>query len=279
MSSLKKRLFTTLLGIPLLLIVIFLLPQFEHLAFAIVVTVFTLLGSKEIYKIIKIKFNINPNLPYFFCGIIPIASWLSSFTGISNLTELALILLLIISFTIEIFSGSKSETPFSDSISTIALDSFALIYPGYLLSFIIKVNAFDEASKFYALFLLTVFSNDIFAYIFGMLLGKNSRGFIKASPNKSVVGFIGGILSSIIICCATWFILNIPLNIVEILIIGLALSLTANIGDLIESVIKRSANVKDAGKIIPGRGGALDNLDSLMVCAPLFFLLLEIFLK
>ena len=277
MSSLKQRLITTLVGVPALLIVIFLLPQFGHLGFALVAMGFSLLGSREIYRIIKTKFQITPNLPYIVGGIIPLAAWISSITNFANLADLTLIFLLILSFAIEIFAGAKTEKPFDDSIKRICVDTFTLIYPSYLLSFIIKVNAFEQVSGFYALFLLCVFSNDIFAYIFGMLLGKNNRGFIKASPNKSISGFIGGLLSCVAISIVSTIIIKLPLQIYQSIIIGVALSLSANVGDLIESVIKRSAQVKDSGTLTPGRGGALDNIDSLVASAPLFYLLLELF--
>ncbi len=279
MSSIKQRLFTTILGVPSLLIVIFLLPQFKHLAFAIVATAFILLGTKEIYAIIKTKFNIKPNLPYYFSAFLPISAWISTITNLNNLVDLVFVFLLIASFTLEIYEGSKTEDNFESSFSKIALNGFSLLYPGYLLSFIIKLNCFESVSALYALFLLAVFSNDIFAYVFGMLFGKKSRGFIKASPNKSIVGFLGGIFSSVIISVITTIVLNIPLSIIESLIIGFSLSMSANIGDLIESVLKRSTRVKDTGTFIPGRGGALDNIDSLITSAPLFYLLLEIFIK
>jgi phosphatidate cytidylyltransferase len=279
MSSFKHRLVTTLIGVPLLLTVIFLLPQFEHLAFAIVATVFTLLGSKEIYRIIKLKLKVTPNIPFYFCGLLPISAWVSSVTEFSNLVELTLIFLLIISFTVEIFAGAKQEKPYEDSIKLIVADSFSLLYPAYLISFIIKVNDFPQVSALYGLFFICVFSNDIFAYIFGMLFGKSTRGLIKASPNKSIVGFSGGILSCTAISVGTVLLLQLPLTIVESIIIGLALAFSATIGDLIESVIKRSAKVKDSGTLTPGRGGALDNLDSLITSAPLFYLLLQIFIK
>lgn len=278
MSSLKHRLLTTLIGVPSLLIIVFLLPQFGHLAFALLVMVFSILGSREIYRIVKAKYKVTPNLPYVTVGLIPIAAWASSITPYKNLTELTLIFLLMLSFALEIIDGAKKEEPFSDSLLTISFDSFSLIYPSYLLSFIIKINSFEKVSAFYALFLLCVFSNDIFAYVFGMLFGKNSRGFIKASPNKSVVGFVGGFLSCVAISIASTYLFKIPLNLVQTIIIGISLSLSANIGDLIESVIKRSSQVKDSGTLIPGRGGALDNLDSLLASAPLFYLLLEIFI-
>ena len=279
MSSFTERLRTTLIGIPLLLIVIFLIPHFGHLALALVATGFSILGSRELHRIINIKLKTSPNLHYVFGGLIPIAAWLSSVSSFSYLTELTLIFMLFVSFSIEIFSGAKYKKPFDNSIIKISVDSFSLLYPGYLLSFIVRINTFEQAAVLYALFLLCVFSNDIFAYIFGRLFGKNNKGIIKASPNKSVAGFIGGIVSATIVSVVATIFLKINLQIYQSIIIGFALAVTASIGDLIESVMKRSADVKDSGTLTPGRGGALDNIDSLVASAPLFYLLLQIFIK
>ena len=72
---------------------------------------------------------------------------------------------------------------------------------------------------------------------------------------------------------------SLSYEVYQSIIIGLALATAASIGDLIESVMKRSADVKDSGTLTPGRGGALDNIDSLVASAPLFYLLLQIFIK
>ena len=106
------------------------------------------------------------------------------------------------------------------------------------------------------------------------IFGKGTRGYIAASPNKSIVGFIGGILSSI--TAAILFKVLFP-NIIttsygNLAIIGFFTSLAAIVGDLIESVFKRSCNIKDSGNIIPGRGGVLDSIDSILIAAPIFYI-------
>ncbi len=279
MSSFKKRLTTVLIGVPVVLIIVFALPQFNHLAFAIGATIFAILGSKEMADIISKKSGCKLNFSPYIGAILPISQWLSIQFGISNLTNLFLIFLVLFSFSREIFQGANQQKPFDKSLETIAYDTLVIIYPNYLVSFIIGFSVFYNASALYALFFLLVFSNDIFAYIFGISFGRKTKGIFKASPNKSLVGFIGGILSSIAIGIICYFIIPTISDTISILstaIIALLVALSANIGDLVESVIKRSSEVKDSGDIIPGRGGALDNLDSILTAAPVFYILLQI---
>ena len=138
-------------------------------------------------------------------------------------------------------------------------------------------------SLYMTLYLVIVFGTDSLAWFFGMLFGKKNRGLIKASPNKSIAGFIGGVFGTVIVV----FIITrfIPvfdkyfshISNFEIFFITFITSLFAIIGDLIESVFKRSTNIKDSGNLIPGRGGILDSVDSMLLAAPVFYLLVKIF--
>lgn len=280
MTTFHKRLTTVLIGVPFIILVVFGLPQYNHLAFSVVATVFAYFGSKEITEIINKKTNISLNIPFQFSIILPISQWLSMQFKYNNLTEICLILLILYAFSKEILEGAKEKKPFNNSLTKIAFDTLVIIYPSFLISFIVGFSKFEYSSALYALFFIIVFSNDIFAYVFGILFGKNNRGVFLVSPNKSVAGFILGGLSSVICGVATYyFIPEISNNFssIEIAILSLLVSISANIGDLIESVIKRSADVKDSGKLIPGRGGALDNLDSILTAAPVFYLLIQLF--
>jgi len=122
-----------------------------------------------------------------------------------------------------------------------------------------------------------VFLNDICAYISGMLWGKNNRNIIPISPKKSLVGFIVGFLSSILVAFVAYFIK--PQFFAEkyhyALIVGVVIGIVSIIGDLSESAMKRSANIKDSGNALPGRGGILDNIDSLIFSAPVFYFMIK----
>ena len=131
------------------------------------------------------------------------------------------------------------------------------------------------------LFISLVFSNDIFAYIFGMLFGRGHGGVVKVSPKKSLAGFAGGLAGCIGICLLLFALLkDLPHVALWIrIVLAVLISTAANIGDLAESVFKRSAGVKDSGNIFPGRGGALDSMDSEIASAPLFFLIFKLIME
>lgn len=280
MTTFQKRLTTVFIGVPFIILVVFGLPQYNHLAFAIVATFFAYFGSKEITKIIKNKTNINLNIPFQLGIILPISQWLSLSLEYSNLTEICLLFLILYAFSKEILQGAKEHKPFNDSLTKIAYDTLVIIYPNFLVSFIVGFSNFENASSYYAMFFIIVFSNDIFAYVFGILFGKNNRGVFSVSPNKSVAGFVLGGLSSIACGIACYYFIpaiSLNLNVLQVVILSFLVSISANIGDLIESVIKRSADVKDSGRLIPGRGGALDNLDSILTAGPVFYLLIQLF--
>jgi phosphatidate cytidylyltransferase len=126
-------------------------------------------------------------------------------------------------------------------------------------------------------FLLIVMANDSAAWAFGMLFGKGNRGLIPASPNKSIAGFIGGLVASVLVGMGASLFLKEAFQ-PQILspalsgfIMGFFTGIAATAGDLGESALKRSAGVKDSGGLIPGRGGILDSIDSIALAAPVFY--------
>ena len=118
--------------------------------------------------------------------------------------------------------------------------------------------------------LLMIWSNDSFAYLVGKNFGKRKL-YESVSPKKTIEGFIGGVVFTII----TAFVISIYSDIfsrVEWMILGFIVAVLGTIGDLIESKFKREAGVKDSGSIMPGHGGMLDRLDSLLFVAPFVYL-------
>ncbi len=122
--------------------------------------------------------------------------------------------------------------------------------------------------------------NDSAAYFGGVLLGRHKTGF-EVSPNKSWEGYFSGILFSIITvtiyneALITFFSKKL-FSTFEATAIGIVLALLGNIGDLAESSVKRDANIKDSGTIIPGHGGMWDVFDALILTFPVFYYYLKI---
>jgi len=121
--------------------------------------------------------------------------------------------------------------------------------------------------------------NDTGAYFFGKFFGKHKLA-PAISPNKTIEGLIGGIITSIIFSIFLYYYLfNVRIGIIYWVLIVFALMIFANLGDLVESKLKRVVNIKDSGNILPGHGGMLDRLDSHFVVIPAFwFCMLNIIL-
>ncbi|MEE3003648.1 MAG: CDP-archaeol synthase [Pseudomonadota bacterium] len=119
-----------------------------------------------------------------------------------------------------------------------------------------------------------VWSTDVGAYIFGKQFGKNK--FIpEISPNKTVEGFFGGILTVVLATIVMYYSMELDsYSLLEYIIVGIIISLFAILGDAYESMVKRRLGAKDSGSIIPGHGGVLDRLDSLTTAAPVLAILI-----
>lgn len=173
---------------------------------------------------------------------------------------------------------SRSNTAGIVAISTTL---FGLMYVPWLLNFIQKINFFqglENNGKFYVLYfiLVTKFS-DTGAYTVGSLIGKHKM-IPRISPGKTWEGFGGAIVVSTLasVLFAHFFRDKLAgMNWVHAVILGVVLSVCAVVGDLIESIFKREAGVKDSGHFFPGIGGILDLLDSLLFNAPIMYLYLR----
>lgn len=121
---------------------------------------------------------------------------------------------------------------------------------------------------------ILIWVNDTFAYLIGKNFGKRKL-FPSISPKKTIEGFIGGLIFS---CIASYFIATFTntLTFAHWLALSIIVSVFGTLGDLIESKFKRQANVKDSGTIMPGHGGLLDRLDSIIFVAPFFYLYLRL---
>jgi phosphatidate cytidylyltransferase len=173
---------------------------------------------------------------------------------------------------------SRSNTA---GILAISTTLFGLMYVPWLLNFVQEINFFPGLGgdgRYYVLYfiLVTKFS-DMGAYAVGSLIGRHKM-IPRISPAKTWEGFAGAILVSVgaSVAYAHFFAARLyGMNTLHAVIIGAVLSMTAVVGDLIESLFKREAGVKDSGAFFPGIGGVLDLLDSLLFNAPIMYLYLR----
>lgn len=171
---------------------------------------------------------------------------------------------------------SRSNTA---GILAISTTLFGLMYVPWLLNFIQKINFFPNVEgQYYLLFfvLITKFS-DTGAYVVGSLIGRHKM-IPRISPGKTWEGFGGAIVGSVLASLGFVALFQqhmYGMSWTHAVILGVLLSLGAVIGDLIESLFKREAGLKDSGKLLPGIGGVLDLLDSLLFNAPIMYLYLR----
>jgi phosphatidate cytidylyltransferase len=275
MNKLVQRLLVFIIGLPLVVVLVLCLPQKNHIAANVAVVLLSALGAVEFADMLRKK---GPAVSGPEAGILgslaPAAmTAMVSFDRGGQAISLALAAggsWLLIS---RIFAGAGK---FDAAISRIGSGFAVMIYPGLFMAWIVRMSLIPRSDMIILLFLLVVIANDSAAWAMGMLFGKNNRGIIPASPNKSIAGFIGGFAASILVCLgATRFApeifpsrLGFPLSGI---ILGFVSGLAGTLGDLGESTMKRSATIKDSGTVIPGRGGVLDTIDSIALAAPVYY--------
>ena len=186
--------------------------------------------------------------------------------------EIQLLLILsalFLSFLFELFRKDTQQVVLSMSATL-----FGVMYISWCFSFILKIRSLQHGALLLAFLLLVTKAQDIGAFFIGKRFGR--RPLLKrVSPNKSLEGSIGGIFASVIVALFAGFVLNLflakDLLISHRLFLGFILGTVSQLGDLFESLIKRDTGVKDSGNMIPGMGGVLDVIDSLIFAAPVFY--------
>lgn len=182
------------------------------------------------------------------------------------------IMLIPMMFICELYR--KSQTPIANIGSTL-MGVIYIALPISLFVFIPILLGEGEWKPLAALFyIFIIWANDVFAYLFGITLGKH-RLFERISPKKSWEGFIGGLLGAM----AMGYLASVVMDGNHIEWIGLALiaAISGVFGDLVESLFKRSVDIKDSGHILPGHGGWLDRFDALILSIPFVFVYLTIY--
>ncbi len=258
---------------PVLGILILLLPQVHHLGFNIVVVLASLAGAFETAGLLKARrIPTSGLLAPILSVTLPAGAWLE-LEGIIPGGWLGLWLpaAFCVLLTRSVLAARRRELP--GILAHAASSFFTFLYPGFFLAYIVRMTGLAEPSLSVLFFLCLVFGNDMSAYFAGSLWGGSTRLNLPVSPRKSLVGFAAGMTGCLIILAL--FLLITPgfprFPLWFSVVLSLAVGLLVILGDLLESGLKRSARVKDSGVIIPGRGGILDSVDSMLFSAPLFY--------
>jgi phosphatidate cytidylyltransferase len=271
-----------LVGLPAVTALIIYLPHYNHLAVNVLVILSSMLGAVELSHMLRIKgFPLRTAEAALLGALSPVAMTLIV-SGDTNYQITQALFIIGASWLLIAVVFIKKQD-FSPALHRIAAGFAVMMYPGLFLSWIIHMAYLKHSTMVILGFAFTVMANDSVAWACGNLFGKNNKGIFKASPNKSLAGFIGGLSASMAVCIFLTIFFpdsytpdQIP-ALPSAIITGLLSGIAVTFGDLSESVLKRSCGIKDSGNLIPGRGGILDSIDSFALSAPVFYILFRFF--
>jgi len=261
-----------------------------ELAFFALIGTLGLLSLWEFYVMLDHKQMPNFKVTAMICGAVMLCGSFYYFSRIgpahSYDFEMSVLLFFLLTvFTRQMFESLRDDAP----LRTMAYTLFGLLYVLWLYNFITKIVYVVPRSpsgavmgQFYVLYLVVVTKfSDMGAYLTGSLIGRHPL-IPHISPKKTWEGFFGALVFSLLASLALFRLMpgHLPvLNWTHATILGLLLGFAAVIGDLAESIVKRSTGVKDSGNMLPGIGGALDLIDSLLFTAPLLFFYLRLVIR
>jgi phosphatidate cytidylyltransferase len=258
----------------------------KEIGFFALLTTLALVGLWEYYTMLEHKRLPNFKIIGMFCGaVLSVGGFYSILRhGPSNAQDFEVAVLLgcmLVVFARQMFQKTRDLSP----LETMAFTVFGLFYVPWLFLFVTKIvylvprdAAGHVTGHLYVLWLLVVTKfSDMGAYLTGSLIGKHPL-VPHISPKKTWEGFFGALAFSTAGACGLLALMPGKLSYLkqtDAVILGLGLGFAAVIGDLAESIVKRSADVKDSGSLLPGIGGALDLIDSILFTAPLLYFYLR----
>lgn len=162
-------------------------------------------------------------------------------------------------------------TPLDPSgLTRLARFTFGWLYIPYLLSYVLLIGRLAEGTRWIFFILLVVAADDIAAFYCGRRFGRH-RLYPAVSPKKTIEGSLGGLLASLVIGTLYGSVWLEGVSTWELLLVSGVLGMAGQVGDLVESMMKRSSGRKDSSSLLPGHGGILDRLDSLLFAIPVTF--------
>ncbi len=250
---LKKRIITALYSILLLIAAVWFdkpLPWFT-----VFVVIWGLVAAFEFYRMVTTA-KVSP-LTYF--GLIWVLLFIMSpHFNYDFVTPLLLTSAVVLSLAWFLLRPQK-EGAFVGWAWTIA----GILYIGWLLSYFVALRGLDEGRDWVFFAVFTIIGSDTAAFFIGRALGRH-RLAPRISPGKTWEGAIAGIFGAIIISLFLVTLLSLPLHYGQAIFLGLLVSIFGQLGDLVESLLKRKMGVKDSGRLLPGHGGFLDRIDSVV---------------
>lgn len=272
----KARLLTALVALPILILSIilpYLLPQYPQTTWLFVViaaSAFTA-GLFEFFTLTKkLELKADASIAYIGASALFVAFVFDAPAKSPDLLILTVVLFLILVLATQMF---RFQADFSKMLTGIGVTVFGVLYVVFLGGFLVATRTgFDAilSTKLLLFFFCASFGADAGAYFVGKQFGRHKLA-PKISPGKTWEGLGGGILLSAALATTASFTFFHELPFEFSIPLAITMAIAGVVGDLAESAIKRGADVKDAANFLPGHGGLLDRLDSLLFCAPILY--------
>ena len=287
LSNLAKRVLFAVVAIPLFIFVLYSGGLLLH----IVILILSSLALHEYFSMVgKSGAKVISAPAYGFNFLIILLNYLSV-SGIIYLgtTEFILIMSLVFilnmgsAAVMHLFFGSKEHITneigmMTHGLQYISIGFISILLIPELFAEAYPVNPPVNPNLLSIIVFAAIWASDTFAYFVGRKFGKHKL-LESISPNKTVEGFVGGVLGSAIVFtlpCVLFFKNHSTLALATLIILGIVIGLMGTVGDLVESSLKRHAGVKDSSNLIPGHGGILDRFDSALFVFPTMFIALEL---
>lgn len=262
LSDHYKRWLTAIVLLPL---VIWIIGWAEMLFFAVLLSLFSAAGMYEIYKI----FGLNPSDIRSIAAIC-FGSIMLVVSSVYSISPGGLAVIFLFGVFLLLLFVDRSSPMVNKKAPLLVM---GLIYIPFMLSHASRIMELDHGRMWLFYILLLTFATDIGAFYAGRTLG-GPKLFPQVSPAKTWSGAIGGLLLSCLVSVFTGNMLIEHLSIQRLIVFGAVVPVIAMLGDLFESMFKRSGNIKDSSDILPGHGGVMDRFDSILFTIPVMYYLI-----
>ena len=276
MSELARRIIFAVIAAPASILAIY----FGDWALAIVLSVLAALGAGELMRMAR-ETGAFPFEPagITIAALLPIALHAQRL-GVYTFSLTAIVATSLVLFASSIWLRGPAGKP----LSSVSITAFAVLYAG-LISYVYALRYHPYAigagagTALVVLPILLTWATDVGAFAIGSTIGRKKL-IPSVSPGKTVAGAFGGLGLAVVVCVLYVRLVLMPyaqlgLTIQGAILFAIAVSVAAQVGDLAESLLKREAGVKDSSRILPGHGGILDRLDSLLFVLPVAYLMLS----
>jgi len=204
-----------------------------------------------------------------FSALLPVIAFL----GGSEIFHIVVVLFALTILALPIYKRQVIKD-LSTDIQASSATILGMLYVGWTSSYLILIRNMENGFNYFLFFFLLIIATDTFSYYFGKFFGK-TKIFQFISPGKSLQGYLGGLALALFFAYLIKYLLPIE-EIRTVLLFGAIIATSGQLGDLVESSLKREANVKDTSRLLPGFGGILDRFDSLIFASPIVYFFLTL---